>query len=73
MSPAERAREILEFARAADEPFSRAWQHAQREALRGVAGWHRDQWQVALKWAAPFFEAAYRGDADGLCGRRLDA
>lgn len=70
-SPAERAREALELARAQDEPFSRAWRHAQREALK-AAGWNRRDWETALQWAAPFFEAAYRRDPDGVCGRRLE-
>lgn len=69
-SPAERMREALELARARDEPFIRAWQHAQREALRG-AGWNRRDWETALRWAQPFYEAAYYRDPAGVCGRRL--
>lgn len=72
MSPAERVRETLELARAQDQPFSRAWRDAQREALRGVGSWRRADWEIVLRWAAPFFEAAYRRDPDGLCGRRLE-
>ncbi len=67
-SPAERAREALELARAQDQPFSRAWREAQREALRG-AGWNRRDWEVALRWAEPFYRAGYYRDPDGVCGR----
>ena len=70
-SPAERAREALELARAQDQPFSRAWRYARHEALRGVGGWTRRDWEEALRWAAPYFESAYRGDPDVLCGRSI--
>jgi hypothetical protein len=72
LTPAQKARTILENARAQNEPFARAWQRARDTALEGIAGEPRRDWRTALHWAAPYFQAAYYRDPNSKCGRTLD-
>ena len=62
MNPAALVREVLGDHKAAGVEFEVAW--ARAWTLVGGRSLQARQWQVALEWAKPAFEAAYTGDGE---------
>jgi hypothetical protein len=63
MNAAALVREVLANHKAAGVSFEVAWARALPLVSRGRSIQAR-QWQVAIEWAKPAFEAAYAGDGE---------